>query len=109
MTSTWRYLIGGVAGVVIATGLFDGPLSLVSAAQYLQPPAVKTDMPPLTIVDRTHKGDRLRASEPASGTTTVVKRGADPRFVPASLKECEPLASPFADPHLGQLAGRCFV
>ena len=117
MTSSWRYVIGAGAGVVLAAGLLDGPLSLVSAAQFLTPAPVKTDMP-LTVVDRTHKGDRLRASEPQGTTTVVQKRGegtattaekADPRFVPVSLKECEPLASPFVDPRLGELSGRCFV
>jgi hypothetical protein len=45
-------------------------------------------------VDRAHKGDRL------------------PRFKtlspePALLPYCEPLASPFTDPILGNLVGRC--
>jgi hypothetical protein len=43
-------------------------------------------------VDRAHKSDRL------------------PTFVspePALLPYCEPLASPFTDPILGRIAGRC--
>ncbi len=121
-SSLSSYLIGAVAGVVIATGIFDGPLSLVSAAQFFQPAApVKTDVTPMTIVDRSGKGDRLPLKHPdvATSTTIVFKRGdqpsavgnepADRKLVPASLKECEPLASPFADPALGRFAARCFV
>jgi hypothetical protein len=91
-------------------------LSLVSAGQMFQPAAVKA---PLTIVDRSAKGDRLR---PDAGTTILIKRDApagaptiraketgDPRLAPASLQDCEPVASPYADPKLGRFAGRCFV
>jgi hypothetical protein len=117
-SSLSRYLIGGVAGVILATGIFDGPLSLVSAQQFFQPATnVRTDQF-ITIVNRAHKGDRLTASQPTTATTIIFKRESpalgektpgDPRLVPASLKECEPLASPFADPALGRFAARCFV
>jgi hypothetical protein len=115
MSTLARYAIGGILGAVIATGLFDGPLSLVSAAQYFQPAAVPA---PLTIVDRTAKGDRLR---PDTGTTVIKRDDApigapidakethDPRLAPASLQDCEPVASPYADPKLGKFVGRCFV
>ena len=57
---------------------------------------VFADVTPQSVgyVDRAHKGDRL------------------PRFKtfspePALLPYCEPLASPFTDPILGSLVGRC--
>ena len=45
-------------------------------------------------VDRAHKGDRLPRFKTVSPE-------------PALLPYCEPLASPFADPILGNLVGRC--
>lgn len=106
-----RYVFGGIAGVLLATGIFDGPLSLVSADQF--------SLPGLTNIDRTGKGDRLR---PDAGTTIMIKRddapardpapvrdASDPKLAPTSLPDCEPLASPYADPRLGRFAGRCFV
>lgn len=107
-----RYVIGGVLGALIATGLFDGPLSLVSAAQYFQPSAI---VPVTTVIDRSAKGDRLPL-RPDAGTTIINRNGGtsaretgDPKLVPASLEDCEPVASPYADPRLGRFAGRCFV
>jgi hypothetical protein len=117
MSTLMRYALGALVGALLSTGLFDGPLSLVSAAQYFQPAAIPAP-PTLTIVDRTAKGDRLRQG---NGTTTVIKRddapglpagtkeATDPKLVPASLQDCEPVASPYADPKLGRFAGRCFV
>ena len=115
------YIVGGVLGALIATGLFDGPLSLASAAQFFRPAPIADA--PVTNVDRSHKGDRLTVSHPDTSWTTTIalkRKGApglggpqeqpsDPRLVPASLKECEPLASPYADPTLGRFAARCFV
>jgi hypothetical protein len=45
-------------------------------------------------VDRAHKGDRLPRFKTVSPE-------------PALLPYCEPLASPFTDPVLGNLVGRC--
>jgi hypothetical protein len=45
-------------------------------------------------VDRAHKSDRLTNSKSISPE-------------PAQLPYCEPLASPFIDPILGRIAGRC--
>jgi hypothetical protein len=45
-------------------------------------------------VDRAHKGDRLPSFK------TVLRE-------PVLLPNCEPLASPFADPILGKMVGRC--
>jgi hypothetical protein len=44
-------------------------------------------------VNRTHKSDRLNAKSVSQETTL--------------LPNCEPLASPFADPILGRIVGRC--
>jgi len=45
-------------------------------------------------VDRARKGDRLPSFKTVS-------------LEPALLPHCEPLASPFADPILGSIIGRC--
>jgi hypothetical protein len=45
-------------------------------------------------IDRARKGDRLPSFK------TVLPE-------PALLPNCEPLASPFADPILGKIVGRC--
>jgi hypothetical protein len=45
-------------------------------------------------VDRAHKGDRLPRFKSVSPE-------------PALLPYCEPLASPFTDPILGRVVGRC--
>jgi hypothetical protein len=45
-------------------------------------------------VDRAHKGDRLPSFK------AVLSE-------PVLLPNCEPLASPFADPTLGKIVGRC--
>ena len=49
---------------------------------------------PSNYVDRAHKGDRLPSFK------TVLRE-------PVLLPNCEPLASPFADPILGKMVGRC--
>lgn len=106
MSNVSRIILASTVGALLATGLFDGPLSFVSANQSLLPAS-------LTDVNRTGKGDRLRVM-PDTGTT-IIRRNApatesgDPRLVPTSLNDCEPMASPYADPKLGKLAGRCFV
>ncbi len=45
-------------------------------------------------IDRTRKGDRLTSFKTVSPE-------------PVLLPNCEPLASPFADPILGRIVGRC--
>ena len=115
MSTLSRYALGALVGTLLSTGLFDGPLSFVSAAQYFQPAATPAPAA-LTIVDRSSKGDRLQP-----GTTNIIRRdtapglpagiqeATDPKLVPASVQDCEPVASPYADPKLGKFAGRCFV
>jgi len=86
-------------------------------------------------VNRDRKGDRLRASgetdaaasPPTSNTIVVRKNDASPELAngasarqnalanaiplakPIRMQHCEPVASPFADPVLGRIIGRCFV
>jgi hypothetical protein len=86
-------------------------------------------------VNRDQKGDRLpalgetdaAASPPTSNTVVVRKNAASPELAsgtsarqnafdnaiplarPIPMQHCEPVASPFADPVLGRIIGRCFV
>jgi hypothetical protein len=91
-------LAGVVAGLIAAHVL---PLSspAVGAAG-----AVETAV---QLVDRSHKGDRLdAASVPASGHTAL--RDLMQRARSQQLREmCEPPASPYVDPQLAKLPGRC--
>ena len=64
------------------------------------------------LVDRSHKGDRLDAAFlpvsdlHASGRTTL--RHLMQRARSQQLREmCEPPASPYVDPQLAKLPGRC--
>jgi hypothetical protein len=93
-------LAGMVAGLV-AAHLF--PLSSTAAGAAAA--AVQA-------VDRTHKGDRLKvvfspASDThASGRTAL--RHLMQRVRSQQLREmCEPPASPYVDPQLAKLPGRC--
>jgi hypothetical protein len=86
-------------------------------------------------VNRGRKGDRLpalgetdAAAIPPAGNTIVVRKNANspelangasalqngldnamPVTKPIRMQHCEPVASPFADPVLGRIIGRCFV
>jgi|1185.fasta_scaffold1534531_1 hypothetical protein len=108
-------VLSAVLGALLTLGLFDGPLGLVFAYQsapVAQPPAITIE------IDRTLKSDR-GASREAPATTVIEKIGGRPagthpaakdrHLAPAKLGDCEPLASPVADPKLATLAGRCFV
>jgi hypothetical protein len=106
-------VLSAVLGASLTLGLFDGPLGLVFAYQgapVVQPAAITIE------IDRTLKGNR-GASPEAPATTVIEKVGGNPagtaakdrHLAPAKLGDCEPLASPVADPKLATLAGRCFV
>jgi hypothetical protein len=62
--------------------------------------ATEAAVPPL--VDHTHKGDRLGG--PAAAARKVLENRPAPRLIEA----CEPLASPYVDPALAEIPGRCF-
>jgi hypothetical protein len=96
-----------LAGVV--AGLIAAHLSPLSSPAVGASGAVETAV---HFVDRTHKGDRLDAAvlpEPdahASGRTAL--RHLMQRARIQQLREmCEPPASPYVDPQLAKLPGRC--
>jgi hypothetical protein len=100
-----------------ATATLAGVVAGLIAAHVLPPssPAVGASGAVETavqLVDRTHKGDRLDASfwavsDPrASGRTAL--RHLMQRARSQQLREmCEPPASPYVDPQLAKLPGRC--
>jgi Spy/CpxP family protein refolding chaperone len=96
--------LAGVVAGLLAAHLF--PLSGTAAAG--------TAGAALQVVDRTHKGDRLDAAfSPASdlqvsGRTAL--RQLMQRARSQQLREmCEPPASPYVDPQLAKLPGRCLT
>jgi hypothetical protein len=91
-----------VAGVV--AGLIAAHVLPLSSPAVGAAGAVETAV---QLVDRTHKGDRLdAASLPASGRTAL--RDLMQRARSQQLREmCEPPASPYVDPQLAKLPGRC--
>src|SRR5262245_23817392 len=93
----------GVAMGLLAAHLF--PSSTAAGASGAPETTVQ-------LVDRSHKGDRLDAAPlpasdvQASGRTTL--RQLMQRAGSQQLRElCEPLASPYVDPQLAKLPGRC--
>jgi hypothetical protein len=132
--STIRYLCGCILSAAIAAAavsFLDNP-SVSGAAGSLQ--AVRSSGGAVTVVNRDRKSDRLPVSSgtdaaaPASlGNTTVVRKnaaspepakgpsGSPTRQAPFEMEQarpiplvgCEPVASPFADPALGRITGRC--
>ena len=95
-------LAGIVAGLIAAHLV---PFSSVAAGAS---GAVETAMQ----VDRTHKGDRLDAHLSTSDPQTngrMALRHLMQRLRSEELREmCEPPASPYVDPQLAKLPGRCF-
>jgi hypothetical protein len=95
--------LAGVAAGLIGAHVF--PLSATAAGAAN---ATKADV---QIVDRTHKGARLDAASAASdvhasGRTAL--RHLMQRARTQQLREmCEPPASPYVDPQLAKLPGRC--
>jgi hypothetical protein len=96
-----------LAGVVLGlTAAHVFPLSSTAVG------AAKATAAAVQVVDRTHKGDRL---DPASSTASDVHasgrtalRQLMQRARIQQLREmCEPPASPYVDPQLAKLPGRC--
>ena len=95
--------LAGVAAGLIAAHLVPFSSSAVGASGTVAPAAQ---------VDRTHKGDRLGIAylpapdARASGRTVL--RDLMQRTRSQELREmCEPPASPYVDPQLAKLPGRC--
>jgi hypothetical protein len=84
--------IGIGSGIAFET-LAAGPAS-ATRVDFDQVSAGATWQSQTPFVDRARKGDRL------SSFKTVLRE-------PVLLPNCEPLASPFADPILGRIVGRC--
>jgi hypothetical protein len=82
-----------VIGSGIAFKTFAAPAS-APRIDFDQVFADATRQSQTSYVDRARKGDRLLSF------MTVLPE-------PALLPHCEPLASPFADPILGRIVGRC--
>jgi hypothetical protein len=136
--SAITYLSGFILSVIIATfvatSFFESPTVSSTGGEFLlqRSQAVNRDrksdrLPVLSSTDA--------AAPTLTGNTTVVrKNGASPELAkganrtptrgktlgigdaiptpmptPAPLADCERMASPFADPALGQIIGRCIV
>ena len=93
----------------VVAGLIAAHLSPLSSPAAGASGAVETAV---HVVDRTHKGDRLDGvllpspDAHASGRTAL--RALMQRARSQQLREmCEPPASPYVDPQLAKLPGRC--
>lgn len=102
-------LAGVVAGLVAAHSLPSTGTAgdLVTASR----PALETVVP---VVDRSRKSDRLdAASSPVSAPRAIGRlelRKLLERSLSRQLQDtCEPPASPFVDPLLAKLPGRCLT
>ncbi len=94
------------------TAALGGALAGLLAAQVLGSAGAAGDRFAGQFIDRNHKGDRLTvafsqaADEHTSGT--LVLRRLMQRARSEELREaCEPPASPYVDPQLAKLPGRC--
>jgi hypothetical protein len=104
-TKGWATVaLAGVVAGLLAVPLFPATNRAVGASA--------TTATTVQIVDRSHKGDRLDAvvlpasDARASGRTAL--RHLMQRMRSEELREmCEPPASPYVDPQLAKLPGRC--
>ena len=88
-------------------GVFAGLL----AAQLLGSAGAAGDRFAEQVIDRTHKGDRLTVAFSQAPDAHAVGRIALRRLMRARSQDlheaCEPPASPYVDPQLAKLPGRC--
>lgn len=104
--STITYLSGFILSAIIATFV---------ATSFFESPTVSTtvgefSLQRLQAVNRDRKSDRLPVlSGSDAAAPTLDDAMPTPKPIPASLADCERVASPFADPALGQIIGRCIV
>jgi hypothetical protein len=63
--------------------------------------AIDAAAPPL--VDRAHKGDRL------GGPSDTKRKIFEKRPALRLVEACEPVGSPYVDPGLAEIPGRCFA
>jgi hypothetical protein len=97
----------GLAGVV--AGLIAVPLFALPGTA---PGAASANGTTVQIVDRTRKGDRLDvvfslASDMHAGGWTALRQLMQRARIQQLREMCEPPASPYVDPQLAQLPGRC--
>jgi hypothetical protein len=97
-----------LAGVVLGLATLH---SLPSSGAAGASPGTETAV---TLVDRTHKGDRLdAAAAPASEAQAIGRMTLRHLMQRARIERlqdaCEPPASPFVDPQLAKLPGRCIT
>jgi hypothetical protein len=95
---TKQLSIAVAIGLLIGSGIAFKTFAAVPASEtridFDQVFADATQQTRSPSIDRARKGDRLQSFK------AVVPE-------PALLPNCEPLASPFADPILGRIVGRC--
>src|ERR1043166_7978612 len=99
-----------------ATGAFAGILAgLLAAHLFPSSTAAGASGPvgtPVQVVDRSHKGDRLDAASLPASDANASGRAALRQLMQRARREqlremCEPPASPYVDPQLAKLPGRC--
>ena len=96
--------LASVVAALIAAHLF--PLSSTAAG------ASGPVGTPVQVVDRSHKGDRLDAASLPASDANASGRAALRQLMQRARREqlremCEPPASPYVDPQLAKLPGRC--
>jgi hypothetical protein len=96
------------------TAALGGILAGLLAAQLLGSAGAAGDPFTGQVVDRTHKGDRLNVvftlTPDAQASGRIALRNLMQRARAQDLREtCEPPASPYVDPQLAKLPGRCLT
>ena len=94
------------------TAALGGVLAGLLAAQLLGSSGAASDRFAVQVIDRAHKGDRLTVAfspAPDANTSGRIALGhLMQRVRSQDLREaCEPPASPYVDPQLAKLPGRC--
>lgn len=94
------------------TAALGGLVAGLLAAQVLGSAGAAGDPFVAQIIDRTHKGDRLTVAfslaPDARASGRIALRHLMRRARTEDLREaCEPPASPYVDPQLAKLPGRC--
>lgn len=94
------------------TAVLGGALAGLLAAQVLGSAGAAGDPFPRQVIDRAHKGDRLTVAfsqaADAHASGAIALRRLMQRERSEDLREaCEPPASPYVDPQLAKLPGRC--
>jgi hypothetical protein len=93
------------------TAALGGVLAGLLATQLLGSAGAASDRFAEQLIDRTHKGDRLTVAFSEAPDVRAGGRIALRRLMRARSQDlheaCEPPASPYVDPQLAKLPGRC--